>query len=519
MPNTALNHQNESLENRVSPLGSLLPNRVPNDTQIESIPPKSKQKTTKHKKSKKQVKRAFHAKWDLQEIAREILMDDFRGWWKKRADLLKKTAPGEKGPSVAGSEREKWLLSIDDGAAHPTDWFDRKIPRINNCHRAIIRNDVNVLAKPDAKFAHYNGLQSCGSVWNCPTCAAKITESRRHEIVSAHEKWILKGSEGQNACFMMSLTFPHNHDQSLRKCVKWFQKARRLLKQQKALKRRGHYYVGRGYRVEKPVEVFTQILEKYQIVGTVTALEVTHSFVNGWHVHSHDLIFGRAMDAAGLAELEKDLTVAWMYACKRAGVKIPSAKAFEKNAIRISRADTPADYIAKFGVEVYQEKREILDTKWGSSQELTKQHIKSCRLPKHRTPFDFLREIESATDPDARKALKHKYGKLYLEYTRQFKGKRQLFFSKGLRQLLKLGKEKTNQEIMAETDNQAELKGSMKKDQWHKVCAIGWRGVLLEKAMTTEWGALMRAVDKRWFAMTQPSLWGEISDIRSAKNG
>ena len=52
--------------------------------------------------------------------------------------------------------------------------------------------------------AHYSGLQTCGSVWSCPICAAKITERRRLEVQDAINQHRQAGGEVQ----LLTLTTP-----------------------------------------------------------------------------------------------------------------------------------------------------------------------------------------------------------------------------------------------------------------------------------------------------------------------
>ena len=48
-------------------------------------------------------------------------------------------------------------------------------------------SDVQVWKSREHGTASYGGLQTCGSVWTCPVCAAKIAERRRVELLDAME--------------------------------------------------------------------------------------------------------------------------------------------------------------------------------------------------------------------------------------------------------------------------------------------------------------------------------------------
>ena len=47
--------------------------------------------------------------------------------------------------------------------------------------------DVQVWKSKEHGTASYGGLQTCGSVWACPVCSAKIAERRRVELLDAME--------------------------------------------------------------------------------------------------------------------------------------------------------------------------------------------------------------------------------------------------------------------------------------------------------------------------------------------
>ena len=99
--------------------------------------------------------------------------------------------------------------------------------------------------------------------------------------------------------------------------------------------------------------------------------------------------------------------------------------------------------------------------KWGLEHEMTKGHIKKGKKGS-RTPFDILRDFqESPNDQDAN---------LFKLYYFAFKGQRQLNWSRGLRKLASKNQvEKTDQEIVDETDNVAELMFKLDIELWHVI--------------------------------------------------
>ena len=66
-------------------------------------------------------------------------------------------------------------------------------------------SDVQVWKSKEHGTASYAGLQTCGSVWTCPVCAAKIAERRRVELLEAMELHKAQGG----AVYLLTLTTPH----------------------------------------------------------------------------------------------------------------------------------------------------------------------------------------------------------------------------------------------------------------------------------------------------------------------
>lgn len=117
-----------------------------------------------------------------------------------------------------------------------------------------------VIVLDTAGGAHLRGIASCGSVWLCPVCEQKIQAARRRELETAVE------GHGRRACLMISLTMRHGRGQSLRDLRSKLAKA--------------YTAMTRG----KPWQRFA---ERFGIVGSIRALEVTHGAQNGWHPHLH----------------------------------------------------------------------------------------------------------------------------------------------------------------------------------------------------------------------------------------
>lgn len=287
------------------------------------------------------------------------------------------------------------------------------------------KSEIEVWRSADHGSAHYGGLQTCGSVWACPVCAAKISERRRVELLQTMEAH--KAAGGQ--CLLLTLTHPHSHGDDL---------AAMLKAQAKALDSLNKNRAGRA------------LWDSLGTVGTVRALEVTHGG-NGWHPHFHILIFcGPDVDRVEARRRFYDL---WSQACVKVGLGLPS----DQHGVRLDGGDEASAYVTK-GL-------------WGLDHEMTKGHIK--KASKGRSPFDLLRSYLYDDDKQA--------AALFREYAQAFKGKRQLQYSNGLKKLYQV-EDLTDEQIAAVQDDEAELLGSIDLDQWRLILAADLRGEVLELA-------------------------------------
>ena len=310
------------------------------------------------------------------------------------------------------------------------------------------KQEVTVWKSHEHKTAHYSGLQTCASVWACPVCAAKIAERRRAEVLGAMS--VHKAGGGN--VHMLTLTCPHQRGDDL---------ATLLDQQARALKK---------FAFDRQVKaVYTEM----GYVGQIRALEVTHGRRsprnNGWHPHYHLLMFTGSgvdlarFDAAQLRDWEVRLYLVWARVCVAVGLGMPT----EKHGLKLDKGDKASDYISK----------------WGLEHELTYGHIKKGRTG-NETPFDLLRAVlADKTDKQA--------AALFREYAETFKGKRQLFWSHGLKARLAV-QEATDQELTDRVEEGADLLGQLTPEQWRDVLTTDQRATVLEIAARSTWHHVQR---------------------------
>ena len=295
--------------------------------------------------------------------------------------------------------------------------------RVNNCLKKRISKDKGVLVKynPVTKAACYGNLQLCGSVWNCAVCAAKISEKRRSEL----KQGIARHRKNGGHVYLLTLTNSHHHGDNLQQL---------MAGQKKALK-----YL---WSDRKPKEHFAELGK----VGHITANEVTHG-KNGWHPHMHILMFfDKAVD---IKELQTFIAKYWQHGCKKSKLKEPSLE----HGCDITDGKFADRYVSK----------------WGLEEEMTKGHIKKGREGGN-TPFDLLRLSESGCE---------RSGRLFKEYAASYKGKRQLSWSSGLKDLL--GVPKITDKQLAETEDADSVEEEdLALEIWRLVLIYKARGELLK---------------------------------------
>jgi hypothetical protein len=334
---------------------------------------------------------------------------------------------------VTQYRRDRWWLQGQiaqlcraDARAHFPEIHANRVHRVVGC--SWIRVDDLSHVRPAGRTSmHYKGLMTCGSVWSCPICAAKIQERRRQEVEQL-TVWML--AHGKSA-LMVSYTFPHNSDQSLAQLLEWQAHALRRLRTSK------------GYR---------KIKERIAYSGMVRSLEVTHGD-NGWHPHTHELLVC-APDVPA-QWLQHELTKLWMKACLDVGIPVPDEVAFYRHAVDVT-ANAAGDYLAKMDDQ----------TKWGISHELTKSSSKQGRRNGSH-PFKL--------------ASKTSTGHHFIEYVHAMKGKRQLYWSDGLKARVGVD-EKSDEELAEEQVARVDLAIDYHPEAWAYVVGNDARNELTEAA-------------------------------------
>ena len=315
--------------------------------------------------------------------------------------------------------------------------------RVAKCYRVRVLPNVKVMKVPTMAKSFYGGLCVCGGVWACPVCAAKITERRRAELEGANDNGLSK--------FMVTWTLQHKRGDLLSDLLD---------------------DLAAGLRDVKNSRQYKNLIGDLQIVGTVTGLESTVSNVNGWHPHKHGLSFSKLPQSQiHAAEIRAELSRVFVsamhkrrrYVHEMIGVNVQASAEIKK------------EYLAKFGEDDQR-------GKWTLAAELTKSPVKTGKDADHFHPLELVDMYQSGNIYA---------GRMFKEYAVTMKGRKQLFYSRGLRDVLGLDVELSDQEIAEREDQSAVMFAQLEPHHWTVIMQKEKRGQLLEVASTGNYNAFV----------------------------
>lgn len=310
-----------------------------------------------------------------------------------------------------------------------------ELPRVVKCHSVRIQPTVDIKKNPDHDRAFYSGLAVCGSVWDCPVCSARILEKRREEIALA-VNWAYNNGY---KVVMVTLTTPHYAYQTCEDLLSRFSKALTAIKS------------GKAWDNFKKANAWQ---------GSIRGLETLYGS-NGWHNHTHELwIVSKNLDSQ---ELKTKVLSRWHSACDKLGL-IPKGKkkAFMDHAVDVIDNASASDYLAK-----HDDKKNL---KWGVDKELTKPLSKASKELLH--PF----QLADMNSQGIKKA-----GDLFAEYSKAFKGKSAVFWSRGLKKKIGI-LEKEDEELAKQETEKIEVLISLEFHAWQVVKEEKARALLLDHA-------------------------------------
>lgn len=271
---------------------------------------------------------------------------------------------------------------------------------------------VKIVVGGTTGVAGVRGLNSCGSAWACPRCAARIASGRAVEVRKA-----IAGAEQEGlAVLMLTLTGGHGLDWSL--AESWDA-------------------VAESWRRLTAGRPWARWKAQVGLQGTIRAVETTLSPRAGWHVHIHCLLVVESPLAA--LEQKQEIFSLWRTRAEARGLAV----AAQGQGLELPRAESGilAGYLAKQGQS------------WDLASEIALGAVKKGHGAS-RTPFQILAEIVGREDfrTDAYVELRNSWH----EWERHSKGRRAMTWSRGLKDRFAVA-EQTDEEIASSKDDGEEV--------------------------------------------------------------
>lgn len=358
----------------------------------------------------------------------------------------KSTSPSPKLARVqryqALSQARYWLRSLT--VENKAKAFGKDVHLTTTCRYTPISTFVSVHHSVEHDTAFYGGLATCGSVWSCPLCAAKIQNRRRLELAQLVE-WAY--SQGYQVT-MVTFTFPHTRFDNLQSLISGMTKAFTSLRGGKA---------------------WQNFRKQYGFIGLVRSLEVTYG-QNGWHPHTHELWITKDLLPLQRTDFSQFIIRRWKNSCARAGLLDLTNEAqsfgFDLHSVDFSYDVSTSDYLVK----------QDASRTWGIDAEMSIQTGKKSDKSIH--PHEFLMRCGQG---DKEK---------FIHYSVAMKGKRQIFWSKGLKDLVGVD-EKTDEDLATDQIENADVLGLLTKEHWSVVRGNDARAELLTAAEQGGWDAVL----------------------------
>lgn len=284
-------------------------------------------------------------------------------------------------------------------ALRTVQWDVSTLERCRKCGRVPMGQSVGL--RIEGERAGFSGLTTCGSAWSCNVCASKIAVHREHELFTVLQ-WAV---EQKKTAAMVTVTAAHSLFQRLD--FTWDGMTRAWARMTK----------GRPWR---------RLVEEYQLDGWARITEVTRGEVNGWHPHFHvPMVLDGRWTPQQVEQLGEAIWPLWVSALEKEGLRALRGPGLD---IRASTEDV-AEGLSKYLVK-------------SLSVEATHGHAKEGRTGS-RTPFQILADFQKTGDADDL-ALWH-------EWERVSRGRRQITWSQGFREMAGLAAEQTDEEIAEQT--------------------------------------------------------------------
>lgn len=292
--------------------------------------------------------------------------------------------------------------------------------RLKACGRLSVLVEGKVQLRSTGQSAGFGGLASCGRVWLCPVCSAKIAMVRAAEL----EQILTWNTERGGSTLLMTLTIRHHKGQGLARL--WHDGIRDSWR----------------YMTQRPA--WRKVRKELGMDHYVRATELTYGEKHGNHVHLHVLLFcDRPISQDMSQAFGAQLFDLWQRAVRRQGFET----VFEAFDIRVAteaaHLETLSDYLVKA-------------TYNGLAFETVGGQGKVGKKIGNRTPFQVLAEIIETGRADL------------IEWWWEFEAasdrQRQITTSRGLKKLA--GLDEIDDEEIVEQELDGDVLLTISRDSW-----------------------------------------------------
>jgi len=330
--------------------------------------------------------------------------------------------------------------------------------RQRNCGVVPVGSQVEIRVKDGS--AYYCGVETCGNVWLCPVCSAKIHRRRADELRAVLAAWEVQG----HGASLVTITVPHDLEDPLS----------RLVTAERAAWKR--ITAGAAWQ---------RLKRRLGIVGYITAMEFTWGGENGWHPHYHVLlVHNEDLGASAIAALHGHIHSRLAANCRDFGLRQP-------DQLRAVRIDANVSAVA---AGAYVSK----DVDWTPAEEIARGDLKTGRTGS-RTPFQILADYYQTGDIRDRD--------LWREYSRITRGLAAVRWSRGLRTVV-LGPaaepERTDERLAAE-DVSGELIAIIPIVVWSRIRLAGLDHAVLVAAEHGGLDAINTLTALSWVRSSSPT--------------
>lgn len=305
------------------------------------------------------------------------------------------------------------------------------------CGRSVIQGAAHVVKSHDGT-AHLAGVETCGSVWSCPTCAPKIRAERAKELERFATGWIRLDKGLVMATFTVR---HHSHER---------------LSEQMA----GLALAWRRMTAGRP---WASLKSRFGVAGYTKAEEVTYG-ANGWHPHFHVLLWLDSAASDSTAEqLEGEIYALWSRWVVEVGLGEPTRK-HGVDVKAVHRGEGGARDIARYVAKVQGD----AGVERSMGNEMMRGDLKASRLAGSRMPFQIAQDgvDQVVKDGDMADLV------LWQEFERATYNRRALTWSRGLKallcELLEMQEDARTDEEIAAQEVGGDVVASFPRESWYR---------------------------------------------------